>query len=209
MQANITSIHMNSTLDVSPSNREVFATVSLSCDACLDGGSWEGSWPDIPTVGGTFTVYGFDAGSVVCSSVEFCDGGACSEATEAVCAAAGDADSQECTDGGGGCDNGIGDVTGDPGLAHKATHEGRIAAESIAGHKVAFEPQAIPAVVFTDPEIAWCGLTESMAKAQNKKVETVPQPSSPPGLSPTPMLRPDCSPSVSYTHLTLPTSDLE
>lgn len=65
----------------------------------------------------------------------------------------------------------IGDVTGDPGLAHKATHEGRIAAESIAGHKVAFEPQAIPAVVFTDPEIAWCGLTESMAKAQNKKVE--------------------------------------
>ncbi|MDE2027528.1 MAG: dihydrolipoyl dehydrogenase [Candidatus Omnitrophica bacterium] len=54
----------------------------------------------------------------------------------------------------------IGDIAGDPMLAHKATHEGRVAAEAIAGHKVAFGPQAIPAVVFTDPEIAWCGLTE-------------------------------------------------
>ena len=54
----------------------------------------------------------------------------------------------------------IGDIAGDPMLAHKASHEGRVAAEAIAGHKVAFEPQAIPAVVFTDPEIAWCGLTE-------------------------------------------------
>ncbi len=58
----------------------------------------------------------------------------------------------------------IGDVTGDPMLAHKASHEGRVAAEVIAGHKVAFEPNAIPAVIFTDPEIAWCGLTEAQAK---------------------------------------------
>ena len=55
----------------------------------------------------------------------------------------------------------IGDVAGEPMLAHKATHEGRLAIEEIAGHKVAWEPKAIPAVVFTDPEIAWCGLTES------------------------------------------------
>jgi dihydrolipoamide dehydrogenase len=58
----------------------------------------------------------------------------------------------------------IGDVVGEPMLAHKASHEGRVAVEAIAGHKVAFEPQAIPAVVFTDPEIAWCGLTETEAK---------------------------------------------
>ena len=60
----------------------------------------------------------------------------------------------------------IGDVAGDPMLAHKATHEGRVAVEAISGKRVAFEPQAIPAVVFTDPEIAWCGLTETdLAKA--------------------------------------------
>jgi dihydrolipoamide dehydrogenase len=58
----------------------------------------------------------------------------------------------------------IGDVTGEPMLAHKASHEGRAAAEAVAGHKVAFEPAAIPAVIFTDPEIAWCGLTETQAK---------------------------------------------
>ncbi|MFN8585919.1 MAG: dihydrolipoyl dehydrogenase [Dehalococcoidia bacterium] len=57
----------------------------------------------------------------------------------------------------------IGDVTGEPMLAHKATHEGRVAAEAIAGMPVAFEPAAIPAVVFTDPEVAWCGLTEAQA----------------------------------------------
>ena len=65
----------------------------------------------------------------------------------------------------------IGDIAGQPMLAHKASHEGRIAAEAIAGHKVAFEAQAIPAVVFTDPELAWCGLTETEAKAQSKSVE--------------------------------------
>lgn len=59
----------------------------------------------------------------------------------------------------------IGDVAGEPMLAHKATHEGRLAAEVISGKKAVFEPQAIPAVVFTDPEIAWCGVTETEAKA--------------------------------------------
>lgn len=64
----------------------------------------------------------------------------------------------------------IGDIVGEPMLAHKASHEGRVAVEVIAGEKVAFEPKAIPAVVFTDPEIAWAGLTESKAKEQNIKV---------------------------------------
>ncbi len=58
----------------------------------------------------------------------------------------------------------IGDVAGEPMLAHKATHEGRVVAEILAGKKSAFMPNAIPAVVFTDPEIAWCGLTETEAK---------------------------------------------
>lgn len=58
----------------------------------------------------------------------------------------------------------VGDVVGEPMLAHKAIHEGRVAAEVIAGRKVGFEPAAIPAVVFTDPEIAWAGLTETEAK---------------------------------------------
>ncbi|MEP6643506.1 MAG: dihydrolipoyl dehydrogenase [Acidobacteriaceae bacterium] len=65
----------------------------------------------------------------------------------------------------------IGDVVGEPMLAHKASHEGRVAVEAIAGHKVAFEPNAIPAVVFTDPEIAWCGLTETQAKNENREVK--------------------------------------
>jgi len=65
----------------------------------------------------------------------------------------------------------IGDVVGEPMLAHKASHEARVAVEAILGHKVAFEPQAIPAVVFTDPEVAWCGLTEADAKKQGRKVE--------------------------------------
>lgn len=64
----------------------------------------------------------------------------------------------------------IGDVVGEPMLAHKASHEGRTAVEAIAGQKVAFEPLAIPAVVFTDPELAWCGLTESDAQKQNREV---------------------------------------
>jgi dihydrolipoamide dehydrogenase len=64
----------------------------------------------------------------------------------------------------------IGDIAGEPMLAHKASAEGRVAVEAIAGHKVAFEPQAIPAVVFTDPEIAWCGLTEAQAKQEGRNV---------------------------------------
>jgi dihydrolipoamide dehydrogenase len=58
----------------------------------------------------------------------------------------------------------VGDVADEPMLAHKATHQGRVAAEVIAGRQAAFEPAAIPAVVFTDPEIAWAGLTETEAK---------------------------------------------
>jgi len=65
----------------------------------------------------------------------------------------------------------IGDVVGEPMLAHKASHEGRVAAEAIAGHQVAFEPRAIPAVVFTDPEVAWCGLTETEAQAEGRPVK--------------------------------------
>ncbi len=65
----------------------------------------------------------------------------------------------------------IGDVVGEPMLAHKASHEGRTAVEAIAGHKVAFEPNAIPAVVFTDPEVAWCGLTETQAEKENREIK--------------------------------------
>ena len=64
----------------------------------------------------------------------------------------------------------IGDVVGEPMLAHKASHEGRIAVEVIAGENVAFEPRAIPAVVFTDPELAWCGLTETQAAKEQRAV---------------------------------------
>ena len=65
----------------------------------------------------------------------------------------------------------IGDVAGEPMLAHKASHEARVAVEAIAGHKAVFEPQAIPAVVFTDPEIAWCGLTEAQAQTEGIEFE--------------------------------------
>jgi len=64
----------------------------------------------------------------------------------------------------------IGDVVGEPMLAHKASHEGRVAAEVIAGENVAFAPRAIPAVVFTDPELAWAGLTEAQAAKDNRPV---------------------------------------
>jgi dihydrolipoamide dehydrogenase len=64
----------------------------------------------------------------------------------------------------------IGDVVGEPMLAHKASHEGRVAVEAIAGERVAFEPLAIPAVVFTDPELAWCGLTETDAQKQKREI---------------------------------------
>lgn len=60
----------------------------------------------------------------------------------------------------------IGDVVGEPMLAHKATHEGKVAAEVIAGHKSAFGAMTIPSVAYTNPEVAWMGLTEKEAKAQ-------------------------------------------
>lgn len=64
----------------------------------------------------------------------------------------------------------IGDVVGEPMLAHKASHEGRTAVEAISGRRVAFEPNAIPAVVFTDPEIAWAGLTETQAQKDGREI---------------------------------------
>ncbi len=62
---------------------------------------------------------------------------------------------------------GIGDVVGEPMLAHKATHQGKVAAEVIAGHNAAFSPLTIPSVAYTNPEVAWMGLTEKEAKAKN------------------------------------------
>jgi dihydrolipoamide dehydrogenase len=68
----------------------------------------------------------------------------------------------------------IGDITGEPMLAHKASYEGRIAAEVIVGKKGAsYDPKVIPAIVFTNPELAWCGLTEEEAKEKNKNVKVV------------------------------------
>jgi len=70
----------------------------------------------------------------------------------------------------------IGDIAGEPMLAHKAYGEAHVAAEAAAGHKALFEPRAIPAVVFTDPEVAWCGLTESAAREEKRKVRTTKLP---------------------------------
>src|SRR5207247_9661156 len=67
----------------------------------------------------------------------------------------------------------IGDVVGEAVLAHKASHEGRVAVEVMAGENVAFAPRAIPAVVFTDPELAWAGLTETQAKKDGRNVTIV------------------------------------
>ncbi|MEL6794300.1 MAG: dihydrolipoyl dehydrogenase, partial [Pseudomonadota bacterium] len=64
----------------------------------------------------------------------------------------------------------IGDVVGQPMLAHKAVHEGKVAAEVCAGHKRAFDARIIPSVAYTDPEVAWCGVTETDAKAKGIKV---------------------------------------
>jgi dihydrolipoamide dehydrogenase len=70
----------------------------------------------------------------------------------------------------------VGDVAGEPMLAHKATYEGKVAVEAIAGGPAAYDVRAVPAVVFTDPEIAWCGLTQADAKKQGRdvKVERFP-----------------------------------
>ncbi|PYO03611.1 MAG: dihydrolipoyl dehydrogenase [Candidatus Rokuibacteriota bacterium] len=66
----------------------------------------------------------------------------------------------------------VGDVTGEPMLAHRAMRQGTVAAEAIAGRPVAFDNVAVPAVVFTDPEVAWCGLTESEAQRTGRAVKT-------------------------------------
>ena len=65
----------------------------------------------------------------------------------------------------------IGDIIGEPMLAHKASHEGKLAAEIIAGHKRSFDARTIPSVAYTDPEVAWMGLTETQAKAQGTEIE--------------------------------------
>lgn len=65
----------------------------------------------------------------------------------------------------------IGDIVGQPMLAHKAVHEGKVAAEVIAGHKVEFQALAIPSVAYTDPEVAWAGMTETEAKAKGIAIE--------------------------------------
>jgi dihydrolipoamide dehydrogenase len=65
----------------------------------------------------------------------------------------------------------IGDIVGQPMLAHKAVHEGKVAAEVIAGHKVEFQALVIPSVAYTDPEVAWVGVTETEAKAKGLAIE--------------------------------------
>jgi dihydrolipoamide dehydrogenase len=65
----------------------------------------------------------------------------------------------------------VGDVTGEPMLAHRASRQGKVAAEAIAGRPAAFDNVAVPAVVFTDPEVAWCGLTEPRAKQEGRAVK--------------------------------------
>lgn len=70
----------------------------------------------------------------------------------------------------------IGDAAGEPMLAHKATHEGRLAVEVIAGEPVEWDKRAIPAVVFTDPEIAWAGITEEEAKTAGREIEVCSYP---------------------------------
>lgn len=70
----------------------------------------------------------------------------------------------------------IGDIAGEPMLAHKAYGEAHVAAEAASGRNSVFDPRAIPAVVFTDPEIAWCGLTETEAREQKIKIKTAKLP---------------------------------
>jgi dihydrolipoamide dehydrogenase len=67
----------------------------------------------------------------------------------------------------------IGDVAGEPMLAHKATYEGKIAVEVLAGEPAVYDARAVPAVVFTDPEIAYCGLTETLARQQGQEVKVL------------------------------------
>lgn len=67
----------------------------------------------------------------------------------------------------------IGDVAGEPMLAHKATYEGKIAVEVLAGEPAVYDARAVPAIVFTDPEVAWCGLTETEAQRQKRDIKRV------------------------------------
>ncbi|MCL2886667.1 MAG: FAD-dependent oxidoreductase, partial [Betaproteobacteria bacterium] len=66
----------------------------------------------------------------------------------------------------------IGDIVGNPMLAHKAVHEAHVAAEAAAGHKAAFDARVIPGVAYTHPEVAWAGITEEQAKREGRQVET-------------------------------------
>jgi dihydrolipoamide dehydrogenase len=70
----------------------------------------------------------------------------------------------------------IGDVCGEPMLAHRASHQGKVAVEALLGEPAVFQPAAIPAVVFTDPEIAWAGLTETQAKEDGVEIEVAKYP---------------------------------
>ena len=88
----------------------------------------------------------------------------------------------------------IGDVAGEPMLAHKATHQGSVAIEALLGEPAVFEPHAIPAVVFTDPEIAWAGLTEEQAKAEGMQSKS-PNIPGPPAAGPRRWAAPKASPS--------------
>ena len=109
------AVRMNEVID-NPS-RALTATVALSCDACLSGGPWSGEWIVAAMDFGYFTVYGFDAGSLVCGTVTFCEdtNGACSDTSGEVCAVAGDTGTSECVDEGPDCPSeaGSGDVNGD------------------------------------------------------------------------------------------------
>jgi dihydrolipoamide dehydrogenase len=67
----------------------------------------------------------------------------------------------------------IGDVAGEPMLAHKATYEGKVVVEVLTGHPAIYDARAVPAVVFTDPELAWCGLTETEAQKQGRTVKVL------------------------------------
>jgi hypothetical protein len=98
---------------INASSRALMATVALSCDACLYGESWEGEWEVEALAFGYFTVYGFDDGTDICGTVTFCDGGACSNTSDEVCAVAGDASSSECAEDDPDCGHAPGDVNHD------------------------------------------------------------------------------------------------
>ena len=89
----------------------------------------------------------------------------------------------------------IGDIVGQPMLAHKATHEGKVAAEVCAGHKSEFVARVIPSVAYTDPEIAWVGVTETEAKAKGLNDRRGQVPATPPRAARSASAAPRASPS--------------